>query len=191
MIPQSVTSLHSVFNRCQGYTIKKKIRKADVNTVQATTLSTTSRMSVAHLNRPEPQEPRIIEILTVHHMLWNKVKDVNYKGNVYHTSIPAHDGYCSVVLPGTDEKYNYLWITQNLNKSTGATLSVLRDREQGNDRRITWIIDNHGSKFLYVGCINTCTYFDGSCDIVIERYSGNSTEIVWTNLPIENYKSKY
>lgn len=136
-------------------------------------------------------DPKILSILRVHHALWNREDFIERGGQTYTPFVPAHQGYVSVVLPN-DQGYNLLWITQNLNKSTYGSQAILRSRSQGDDHRITWIVDNANSKFNYVGCVNTCHYFDGSEDVIIERYNDYGAEVVWTNMPFYTpAKSKY
>jgi hypothetical protein len=141
---------------------------------------------------PMTQDPKILTILRIHHALWNRETLIERNNQKYIPFIPAHNGYVSVTLPN-EQGYNLLWITQNMNKSTYATEQIRRARSQGDDLRITWIVDNLNSKFLYLGCINTCHRFDGHEDIIIERYAPNEPDqVVWTNMPFYlPVKSKY
>lgn len=136
-------------------------------------------------------DPKVLSILRVHHSLWNREDFIERDGKQYKPFVPQHTGYTSVVLPN-EQGYNLLWITQNMNKSSYGSESIRRSRSQGHDQRITWIVDNNNSKFQYVGSINTTQYFDGSEDIIIERYTETGTEVLWTNMPFHlPAKSKY
>lgn len=138
-----------------------------------------------------PITAQVQELLDVHHALWNKEKTVSYKSKIYDTFSPAHAGYTSVILPN-ENNYNFLWITQNLNKSSGASLDIIRARSQGDDTRITWIVDNSNNKFSYVGLIRTTDYFDGKKSIIIERYDAHGTDVVYSTDPAKaTAKSKF
>jgi len=141
---------------------------------------------------PMTDDPKIVSILRVHHALWNRESFIERGGQKYTPFVPAHDGYISVVLPN-EQGHNLLWITQNLNKSTSGSLEIKKARSLGNDKRITWIVDNSNSKFLYLGSVHTCNYFDGQEDIIIERYyQDEPTQVLWTNMPFYlPAKSKY
>jgi hypothetical protein len=79
-----------------------------------------------------------------------------------------------------------------MNKSSYGSEAIRHARSQGHDHRITWIVDNNNSKFEYIGCVNTTHYFDGSEDIIIERYTDIGTFVLWTNMPFHTpAKSKY
>lgn len=140
------------------------------------------------------------QILDVHHALWNATSDpdgehkLEYKDSYYNIYIPSHQGYASVVLPSGIGK-NFLWITQNLNKSSYASIEIKKARSQGDDKRVTWIVDNSNDKFYYCALIKTCSYFDGKQDILIEKYSENGTQLVYSTDPFYvNYlppKSRY
>jgi len=123
--------------------------------------------------------PEILSILDVHHSLWDRGTHVTYKDKDYGTFIPAHGGFMSVILPNASNK-NFMWITQNLNKDSHTSIEIKRARSVGDDKRITWIIDNNNDKFEYCGLIKTCLYFDGKKDILIEKYRGSFTEVVYT-----------
>lgn len=120
-------------------------------------------------------------------------KDINYNGVKYPVSIPDHLGFASVVLPGNNK--NFLWITQNMNKSTYGSLDIKESRSQGNDKRMTWIVDNTNDKFHYCALIKTCLYFDGEIDILVEKYKNDNIEIVYCTNPVYasyvTHKSKY
>jgi len=140
-------------------------------------------------------------VLDVHNSLWNMLsasnidtKTIQFNGVHYPVNIPVHLGFASVVLPGNNNK-NFLWITQNMNKSTYGSLDIKEARSQGNDKRITWIVDNTNDKFHYCALIKTCLYFDGKMDILVEKYKNESTEIVYCTNPVYasyvTHKSKY
>lgn len=136
-------------------------------------------------------DPKVLDILRVHHALWNREDFIERDGKQYKPFVPQHAGYTSVVLPN-EQGYNLLWITQNMNKSSYGSEAIRHARSQGHDHRITWIVDNNNSKFQYVGSVNTTRYFDGSEDIIIERYTETGTEVLWTNMPFHlPAKSKY
>jgi hypothetical protein len=141
---------------------------------------------------PESNIPaNTLELINIHHALWDRKDTVNYKGNSYNIYIPSHEGFASAIIPNSAGK-NFLWITQNLNKPSYGSLEIKRSRSIGDDKRITWIVDNEDDKFKYVGLIKTCDYFDGLKDIVVEKYHDQVTEIVYTNDPgYVVVKSKY
>jgi len=149
----------------------------------------------------ETQMPTHVEqLLDVHNTLWDALSDshaslkLNYKGIGYDIYKPDHNGFTSTVLSNDNGK-NFLWITQNLNKSSHASSDIKRSRSQGDDKRITWIIDNSNNQFYYCALIRTCVYFDGKEDIYIERYYNDTTELVYSTDPTyASYlppKSKY
>lgn len=132
-----------------------------------------------------------IEILNTHHSLWNRDLKLNYRGNTYDIYNPEHGGFSSVILPN-ENGYNFLWITQNLNKSSYGTLDIIQSRSQGDDKRITWIVDNNANTFKYVGVISTCDYFNGFQTQLIERYTEGGTIVVYSSDPmIVSTRSKY
>jgi len=143
----------------------------------------------------------IEHVIDVHNSLWDLLstdtvgyKSIDFYDKKYPVNIPEHLGFASVVLPGNGDK-NFLWITQNMNKSTYGSLDIKEARSQGNDKRITWIVDNTDNKFHYCTLIKTCIYFDGREDILVEKYKDGNTEIVYCNDPAyASYvtpKSKY
>ena len=86
------------------------------------------------------------QILLVHHSLWNHTPTIKYGSISYPTYTPSHEGYTSVILPNDNAK-NFLWITQNLNKSSYATSEITKAQTLGHVKRITWIVDNNDNKF--------------------------------------------
>jgi hypothetical protein len=142
----------------------------------------------------------IEQLLDVHNTLWDALSDsyaglkLDYKGSKYDIYKPEHNGFTSTVLSNDNGK-NFLWITQNLNKSSYGSFEIKRARSQGDDKRITWIVDNSNDKFYYCALIKTCVYFDGKKDILVERYINDNTEVVYcTNPTYASYvthKSKY
>lgn len=145
--------------------------------------------------------PDVQKILDVHNSLWDilshsnvNFKTIEFNGIKYSVNVPNHLGFASVVLPGSNNK-NFLWITQNMNKSTYGSLDIKESRSQGNDKRITWVVDNTNDKFHYCALIKTCLYFDGKIDILVEKYKNESTEIVYSTNPVYasyvTHKSKY
>jgi hypothetical protein len=138
-----------------------------------------------------PKDQSILDILEVHHSLWNKEEKINYRNKTYDIYTPEHQGFSSVILPNEND-YNFLWITQNLNKSTYGTLGIIQSRSQGDDKRITWIVDNTAGTFKYVGVISTCDYFNGYRTELIERYTDEGTIVVYSSDPlIVSTRSKY
>jgi hypothetical protein len=123
----------------------------------------------------------IQSMLNVHYDLWDfrsiiKVNDINYP-----TRLASHAGYNSVIIPGKDDQ-NYLWITQNLNKSTSATLSIVNARSKGEQRKLTWIINNNDGHFAYVGCITTHFYpKTGESFIEIMKFTSSGQEVIFTS----------
>lgn len=135
------------------------------------------------MEAPAPPIPDHVQpILDVHHGLWNRDKTVTYRSQEYQVFIPSHEGYSSAILPN-ENGYNFLWITQNLNKTSGATLDIIRSRSQGDDTRVTWIVDNSNNKFSYVGLVRTTDYFDGKKSIIIERYDDQGTRVIYSTDP--------
>lgn len=126
------------------------------------------------------------ELLKVHHALWNAVYDrdstihnLDYKDNTYTIQIANHKGYASVMLPNS-KGTKFMWITQNLNKSTYGTLSINKAREKDEDHRITWIVDTRNGGFDY-RCNITTTATDGEMTYgTIEIYDDFGKEIVWS-----------
>lgn len=129
-----------------------------------------------------PMDENTEGILRVHHALWNKDNKIKYKDKNYDPYIPSHQGYNSVILPN-ENGYHFLWITHNLNKSSAGTEQILRARSQGDDMRITWVVDNSNNSFKYVGVVKTCDYFDGKKFIIIERYTPQGTIVVYCTDP--------
>ena len=135
------------------------------------------------------QQEQVTQILQVHNSLWNALYDfdsdphtLHYKGTQYSIKISADRGYASVVLPNP-KGINFMWITQNLHKSTYGTVSIQRAREQNQDHRITWIVDTHQGAFKYRSNITTTVQDSIMIDGAIEIYDNFGTEIVWSNNP--------
>lgn len=148
---------------------------------------------VALPNRiPLTDDPKIRGILAVHYSLWQGREFIEHQGQHLTVYKPAHEGYKSVVVP-SENGYNFLWITQNMNKdNTYGSIAIRRARQLGDDKMITWIVDNNNGKFAYVGGIHTTHYFNGDQDVLIERYVEGQTEVVYTNMPFYfQAKSKY
>lgn len=134
---------------------------------------------------------KIQDILDVHEALWNREDSVTYNDQTVNTFTPAHEGFTSVILKNSDGK-SFQWITQNLNKSSYGTTRIMRGRAQGEDHRITWIIDNIEAKFTYVGRIETVKYPDGKITAHVERYTGDDTEVLYTSdSNLRKVRSKY
>lgn len=128
------------------------------------------------------------EILNVHNALWNAVYDhdsnnhvLRYKDELYQINIPPHRGYASVLLPNS-KGTKFLWITQNLHKSTYGTLAIQRQTSQGNDHRISWIVDTNNGQFNYRSNITTTKDPSGLLLFgAIEIYDSLGKEIIWSN----------
>lgn len=131
-------------------------------------------------------ETQASEILKVHNSLWNAVYDhdstlhtLDYKGDEYTINIAQHKGYATVMLPNS-KGTKFMWITQNLNKSTYGTLAINRSREQNEDRRITWIVDTRNGSFNY-RCNITTSAIDGEMNYgMIEIYDDLGKEVIWS-----------
>jgi hypothetical protein len=134
------------------------------------------------------------EILKIHDSLWNalyeshyannstsKAHKLTYKDISYQVNIPAHCGYASVLLPNSNGK-NFLWITQNIHKSTYGTFAIRNQKELGNDHRITWIVDTNNGLFSYRSNITTTR--DSQDNLIfgaIEIYDSLGKETIWSN----------
>lgn len=131
------------------------------------------------------------DILAVHEALWNRDVFVTYRGEKVSTFTPAHEGFTSVILKNANGR-PYQWVTQNINKSSYGTMRIIRARAQGEDHRITWIIDNSQAQFTYVGRVESIKYPDGKISAVVERYVGDDTEIIYSSDPTaRKVRSKY
>jgi hypothetical protein len=126
------------------------------------------------------------ELFKVHDALWNAVYDrdstihnLAYKGNDYTIQIANHKGYASVMLPNS-KGIKFMWITQNLNKSTYGTLAINKARNENQDHRITWIVDTRNGGFAYRSNITT-TFKDGQMIYgTIEIYDDFGKKVVWS-----------
>lgn len=126
------------------------------------------------------------EILKVHYALWNAALDfdstnhsLEYKEHTYPIHIANHRGYASVLLPNS-KGTKFMWITQNLQKSTYGTLEINRARERGEDHRITWVVDTRQGAFVY-RCNITTTFKDGEMIFgAIEIYDDLGKETIWS-----------
>lgn len=144
-------------------------------------------------------QQQLNQILYIHNALWNAVYDFdsdihcltidNEKYDIY---IPADRGYASVILPNP-KGINFLWITQNLNKSTYGSQAIQRDRDKNLDTRITWIVDTRNGSFNYRTNIHTT--IDSNGDLIrghIEMYDSLGQEVVWsTNKSMVTRKAKF
>lgn len=138
-------------------------------------------------------------ILEIHESLWNAVYDfdsdyhsLTYEGQSYDIYIPNERGYASVILPNP-KGTKFLWITQNLNKSTYGSLSIQRAREKGQDLRITWIVDTRNGHFNYRSNISTNRDSDGNLiSGHVEYYDSLGTETIWnSNQSLLTRKAKF
>jgi hypothetical protein len=144
-------------------------------------------------------ENQIEQILNTHNSLWNSLYDydspdhcLHYNDKKYQIFIPNHRGYASVVLPNTTGNA-FLWITQNLNKSTYGSNEILSARDKDQDLRITWVVDTKEGQFDYRANIKTCTDFSG--ELIhgdIEYYTSFGTHVLWSSNPLFiSQKSKH
>ena len=126
-------------------------------------------------------------ILTDHNALWNALYDHDsdihclYIGDQkYDIYIPQDRGYASALLPNP-RGIKFLWITQNLNKSTYGSLAIQRARQKNQDLRITWIVDTRNGQFNYR--TNIHTLYDDSGTLLsgtIEAYDSLGQETIWS-----------
>lgn len=147
----------------------------------------------------EITDQEVEQILKTHNSLWNSLYDLDspdhcleYKNKIYQIFIPVHRGYSSVVLPNSSGN-NFLWITQNLNKSTYGTHQIHTARDKDQDLRITWIVDTRHGEFVYKANIRTCCDFSGQLmHADIEYYTSFGTQTIWSSNPLSiSQKSKY
>ena len=130
-------------------------------------------------------------VLAVHNSLWNALYDfdsdthlLTYKEAQYNIYIPKHRGYASVNLPNSNG-IPFMWITQNLNKSTYGTLQIQRARQRNQDHRITWIVDTSHGQFNYKTAIHSTTDDSGTLlHGTIELYDSLGSELVWSTNPL-------
>lgn len=128
------------------------------------------------------------EILEIHDKLWDAVSNnqsqnhtLTYKDKSYQINIPGHCGYASVLLPNS-KGTKFLWITQNIHKSTYGTLAINRQKELGNQHRITWIVDTNNGLFSYRSNITTTRNHEGILiHGAIEIYDSLGKETIWSN----------
>lgn len=129
-------------------------------------------------------------ILAVHNSLWNALYDfdsdehtLHYNNIKYNIYKAKHGGYTSVNLPNP-KGTQFLWITQNLNKSTYGTLQVNKARERNQDHRITWIVDTSNGQFVYRTSIHTTSDDSGQMlHGTIDLYDSLGMETVWSLNP--------
>ena len=137
------------------------------------------------------ETPMVESILAVHNSLWNALYDLDsdihtlhYNDIEYNIYLPKHRGYASVNLPNP-KRIQFLWITQNLNKSTYGTLQVQRSRQRNEDHRLTWIVDTSDGQFEYRTCIRTtATDLGELIQGSIDMYDSFGTETVWSTNPV-------
>lgn len=160
---------------------------------EPSTLEKQETTSVQHLSDrlPLTDDPKIRNILAIHYNLWSGCEFIEHNGEQLKVYKPSHGGYSSVVIPSEDN-YNFLWITQNLKKQSRNSAAIHKAKELGDNKMITWIVDNTNGRFYYVGGIHTTHYFNGDQDVLIERYVEGQTQVVYTNMPFYlPVKSKY
>jgi hypothetical protein len=133
------------------------------------------------------KQEQVQSVLDVHNALWDAVYDLDssqhsliYNGVEYSIKIPAHRGYASVMLPNKNG-VQFMWITQNLHKSSYGTMSIANAKARGEEQRITWIVDTRHGKFTYVSNITSTKDSAGNLvDGSIERYDDLGREILWS-----------
>lgn len=139
------------------------------------------------------------EILSVHNTLWNAVYDesnsiltVNYLSKDYPIRISKEHSFASALLPNSNG-ISFLWITQNLNKSSYATLNIQRDKSKGLDTRITWVVDTRNGQFNYKSNIRTTVDSNGLLTYSsIENYTDYGTTVLWSTVSHEiTQKAKF
>lgn len=136
----------------------------------------------------ETSQQTINEILNVHDSLWNALyssdesrPSITYKGNTYSIQIPKHRGYASVMLPNSSGT-RFMWVTQNLHKSSYGTMAIERSRKLGEDQRITWILDTSNGGFITRTSISTTR--DSNLELIagqIEIYDSLGKETIWSH----------
>ena len=147
----------------------------------------------------ELSEEQLKQILYTHNALWNSLYDfdsdihrLSIDNQQYDIYIPAQRGYASVILPNP-KGTKFLWITQNLNKSTYGTQAIQRARDKNLDHRITWIVDTRNGQFNYRTNITTTVDSDGELirgDIQI--YDSLGDETIWsTNKSMITRKARF
>lgn len=137
------------------------------------------------------ETPITESILAVHNSLWNALYDfdsdihsLHYNDIQYNIYLPKHRGYASVNLPNP-KGTQFLWITQNLNKSTYGTLQIQKARQRNEDQRITWIVDTSNGQFEYRTSIRTTSSDTGELiQGSIDMYDSLGTETVWSTNPL-------
>jgi hypothetical protein len=137
------------------------------------------------------ETPITESILAVHNSLWNALYDfdsdihsLHYNNIQYNIYLPKHRGYASVNLPNP-KGTQFLWITQNLNKSTYGTLQIQKARQRNEDQRITWIVDTSNGQFEYRTSIRTTASDTGELiQGSIDMYDSLGTETVWSSNPL-------
>ena len=144
-------------------------------------------------------EEQLEQVLHIHNSLWNALYDfdsdyfiLSLNDKKYDIYIPPHRGYASVVLPNP-KGTNFLWITQNLNKSTYGSQAIQRDRDKNLDTRITWVVDTRNGSFNYRTSIHTTV--DSTGDLIrgqIQMYDSLGEETLWsTNKSMITRKAKF
>jgi hypothetical protein len=144
-------------------------------------------------------QEQVDQILHTHNSLWNALYDRDsvdhflvYNEKKYQIFHPAHRGYSSVILPNAAGN-TFLWITQNLNKSTYGTHEIHNGRDKNQDIRITWVVDTRHGQFSYRS--NIKTYSDLAGNLIsgdIEYYTSFGTQVIWSTNPLYlTQKSKH
>jgi len=138
-------------------------------------------------NIMELSQAELQEVLNTHNALWNALYDydglrhcVTYKDETYDIRIPPHRGYASAILPNKNGN-PFLWITQNLNKSSYGSLAIERAQKNDQDHRITWIVDTTNGQFKYRTNISTTVNDLGQLIYAnIEMYDSLGAQTIWS-----------
>jgi len=93
----------------------------------------------------------------LHDDLWTGQKILDFNDQQY--SVKVTDTYSSVRVPNKNNK-KFLWITQNLSKSTAATYEIEQAFKKGILLRWTWIVDDTAG-WNYLGFIRDITHPKG------------------------------
>jgi hypothetical protein len=127
------------------------------------------------------------QIFNVHNALWDSLSksdepghSLEYQGQTYKINISPDRGYASCHLPNSNGT-NFLWITQNLTKSSSGSYQIKQARKRGEDLRTTWVVDTSTGRFIYRSNITTNKDTQGNLTYAqIEHYDSLGTEILWT-----------
>jgi hypothetical protein len=134
-----------------------------------------------YLNCPEyldiPPETR--KYFDLHDDLWTGQDSLNFNGQQY--LIKSATTYSSVRIPNKNNK-KFLWITQNLAKSTSATYEITQAFKKGVLTRYTWIVDDTAG-WNYTGLIRDIIHPKGDQKnhYDFELYNKQYQNIIYSN----------